>query len=236
MVSGSLIVIVMVAMVAMATAAEGTYLSELLAGVRLETMETREVLGMALRAAAKGLSGCSAPGCRLEGQSCKGSVLTSGPVPACTQDCCAIGTQCVNNKCQNNNLGSKCQNDHDCFTALAHGVCINQKCFSLNLPGDSCVSDQQCVGSATCNSSKLCQGLATGVACSTSLECGFGDYCAAADSVCRALGGRDALCVDSDECQYGFLCGEGVCEPQLSRKKGEVCTTSGRYWEQECQV
>ena len=183
------------------------------------------------------LPSCQETSCRLQGQSCKGNILRlSGPL--CTHDCCAIGTRCVDNVCQTNNIGASCSADNDCYMVTSFGKCINKKCYSVSYPGDKCISGQ-CIDNTTCNTTGYCVGVATGSSCQNSLECQFGDFCNTdlTNPVCEPLRVLGENCTHSSECQYKFTCWEGACHPILSRKIGETCVPNlGHFWDQDCQV
>lgn len=180
---------------------------------------------------------CDADTCN-DGFQC-GPGLTCNGTASCEGDQGSFDGTCVAAGGATPTWGSSCESNSDCGAPASHLFCESDStCAGDGSIGASCDSegDADCQ-SGTCSPSGLCvAGAGDNSLCTKSSECSTGDACdlGLENPYCTPVlgdGSVGAVCLTSDDCTSGFMCGptsdECTGTSCSSRNVGSSCGMPG---------
>jgi len=173
--------------------------------------------------------------CAGKGDSCAGNYMGHDGSVTCSPTngtCCASGLFCINKTCMVNTEGGKCGSPSDCYPSGQFG-CVNSTCQYMMQVGEACTDNSLCF-SGNCNkNTSVCQGNTNGSACTSSLQCNFGLYCAynvaTMNSTCQNTIAQGSSCNGIIPCSPGNVCFEktfgngSTCQQVGTQQAGYPC-------------
>ncbi|KAJ3426817.1 dd-gdca protein [Anaeramoeba flamelloides] len=149
---------------------------------------------------------------------------------------CYNHLRCVDFTCMEDNSGTKCQDDSECWGE----VCANEKCSGKRNNGEICEIDNECV-TGKCDGG-ICKTIGDDTNCSPGgdeQQCNKGKFCASSTSTCIPQIEPGKECIASlkpnftdyeNACTPGYICNpddsdfeSGKCVALFSLKEGSSC-------------